>query len=148
MKIHDADFIKGKKRLYMTATPRLYDDEAKTKATDLAAALQKIQSSAKQKHKMLDEDGDPATNFPTDGYLIGTRLDARLSATISRNTGCARAITGRFLKSRAIRSLFIVFSIGRNLITLRSARQKVGTYEITPQGNAIDKFSSKTLITR
>jgi hypothetical protein len=45
-------------------------------AADLAAALQKIQSSAKQKHKMLDEDGDPATNFPTDGYLIGTRLDA------------------------------------------------------------------------
>ncbi|MEY4570232.1 MAG: hypothetical protein RLZZ398_1671 [Verrucomicrobiota bacterium] len=141
MKIHDADFIKGKKRLYMTATPRLYGDEAKTKATDLAAALQKIQSSAKQKHKMLDEDGAPATNFSTDGYLIGTRLDARLSVTISRNTG-------RFLKSRAIRSLFIVSSIGRNLVTLRSARQKVGTYEITPQGNAIDKFSSKTLITR
>jgi hypothetical protein len=45
-------------------------------ATDLVTALQKIQSSAKQKHKMLDEDGDPATNFPTDGYLIGTRLDA------------------------------------------------------------------------
>lgn len=45
-------------------------------ALDLLAALQKIQSSTKQKHKMLDEDGDPATNFPTDGYLIGTRLNA------------------------------------------------------------------------
>ncbi|MGL4400260.1 MAG: hypothetical protein ACRCXD_10360, partial [Luteolibacter sp.] len=45
-------------------------------ATDLVTGLQKVQSSAKQKHKMLDEDGDPATNFPTDGYLIGTRLNA------------------------------------------------------------------------
>lgn len=45
-------------------------------ATDLVTALQKIQSAAKQKHKMLDEDGDPATNFPPDGYLIGTRLNA------------------------------------------------------------------------
>ena len=45
-------------------------------ATDLTTALQKIQSSAKQKHKMLAEDGDPETNFPTDGYLIGVRLNA------------------------------------------------------------------------
>jgi hypothetical protein len=47
-------------------------DLAGQAATDLVTALQQIQSSAKQKHKMLDEDGDPATNFPTDGYLIGT----------------------------------------------------------------------------
>ncbi len=44
-------------------------------ATALFTALQQIQSSAKQKHKMLAEDGDPSTNFPTDGYLIGTRLN-------------------------------------------------------------------------
>jgi HPt (histidine-containing phosphotransfer) domain-containing protein len=44
-------------------------------ATALFTALQQIQSSAKQKHKMLAEDGDPSTNFATDGYLIGTRLN-------------------------------------------------------------------------
>ena len=44
-------------------------------ATSLFTALQQIQSAAKQKHKMLAEDGDPSTNFPTDGYLIGTRLN-------------------------------------------------------------------------
>jgi len=39
VKIHDADFIKGKKRLYMTATPRLYGDDAKTKAAEANAEL-------------------------------------------------------------------------------------------------------------
>jgi hypothetical protein len=44
-------------------------------AIAIFTALQQIQSSAKQKHKMLAEDGDPETNFPTDGYLIGNRLN-------------------------------------------------------------------------
>ena len=39
VKIHDADFIKGTKRLYMTATPRLYGDDAKTKAAEAGAEL-------------------------------------------------------------------------------------------------------------
>ena len=33
-KIHDKDFIKASKRLYMTATPRIYADSEKTKAKD------------------------------------------------------------------------------------------------------------------
>lgn len=32
VKVHSDEFIKAKKRMYMTATPRLYDDNAKTKA--------------------------------------------------------------------------------------------------------------------
>ena len=39
VKVHDASFIKGKKRLYMTATPRIYGDSAKSKAKDAAAEL-------------------------------------------------------------------------------------------------------------
>jgi predicted helicase len=39
VKVHDAGFIRAKKRLYMTATPRLYGDEAKTKAKDADAEL-------------------------------------------------------------------------------------------------------------
>ena len=31
-KVHDKDYIKSKRRLYMTATPRIYSDSAKTKA--------------------------------------------------------------------------------------------------------------------
>jgi predicted helicase len=38
-KVHNNDFIKAKKRLYMTATPRLYNDETKDKAAQAEALL-------------------------------------------------------------------------------------------------------------
>jgi len=38
-KVHDNDFIKAKKRLYMTATPRLYSDDTKSKAAEADAIL-------------------------------------------------------------------------------------------------------------
>jgi predicted helicase len=38
-KVHDNDFIKGKKRLYMTATPRLYSDDTISKAAQAEAVL-------------------------------------------------------------------------------------------------------------
>lgn len=38
-KIHDASYIKGSKRLYMTATPRLYGQSAKIKASEKDAIL-------------------------------------------------------------------------------------------------------------
>ena len=38
-KVHDNEFIKAKKRLYMTATPRLYGDDAKSKAAEADAIL-------------------------------------------------------------------------------------------------------------
>jgi predicted helicase len=39
MKVHDNGFLKGKKRLYMTATPRLYSEDAKGKAAQADAVL-------------------------------------------------------------------------------------------------------------
>jgi len=39
VKVHDAAFIRGKKRLYMTATPRIYSDDTKGKAKDADAEL-------------------------------------------------------------------------------------------------------------
>lgn len=38
-KVHNNDFIKAKKRLYMTATPRLFNDEVKSKAAQADAIL-------------------------------------------------------------------------------------------------------------
>lgn len=38
-KVHNNNFIKAKKRLYMTATPRLYDDTSKSKAAQNEAIL-------------------------------------------------------------------------------------------------------------
>jgi len=39
VKVHDNNFIKGRKRLYMTATPRLYSDDIKSKAAQADAIL-------------------------------------------------------------------------------------------------------------
>ncbi|MFC4173599.1 DEAD/DEAH box helicase [Microvirga sp. GCM10011540] len=39
VKIHRQDFISGKKRLYMTATPRIFGDAVKTKANEAAVEL-------------------------------------------------------------------------------------------------------------
>ncbi len=39
VKIHNADFIKSKKRIYMTATPRVYGDAAKVKAEESSIVL-------------------------------------------------------------------------------------------------------------
>lgn len=38
-KVHSNDFLKAKKRLYMTATPRLYNDDTKSKAAQAEAYL-------------------------------------------------------------------------------------------------------------
>lgn len=39
VKIHNQDFIAGKKRVYMTATPRVFGDAVKTKASEASAVL-------------------------------------------------------------------------------------------------------------
>ena len=39
VKVHDNDSIRGRKRLYMTATPRIYGENAKSKAHDTRAVL-------------------------------------------------------------------------------------------------------------
>ena len=39
VRVHDNDYLKASKRLYMTATPRIYDDASKTKAGKAQAVL-------------------------------------------------------------------------------------------------------------
>ncbi|MGO3362640.1 MAG: DEAD/DEAH box helicase [Corynebacterium sp.] len=39
VKVHDTDFIKASRRLYMTATPRLFDDTTKSKAEEHSAEI-------------------------------------------------------------------------------------------------------------
>ncbi|MFS0070038.1 DEAD/DEAH box helicase [Corynebacterium striatum] len=46
VKIHDADYIKASKRLYMTATPRLFDDNIKGKAAEHSAELASMDDEA------------------------------------------------------------------------------------------------------
>jgi predicted helicase len=46
VKVHDAGFIKAAKRLYMTATPRIYGEDAKSKANDAAAEIASMDDPA------------------------------------------------------------------------------------------------------
>tara|TARA_R110002049_G_C9172824_1_gene562135 strand:- start:3860 stop:8788 length:4929 start_codon:yes stop_codon:yes gene_type:complete len=47
VKIHDPDFIAGKKRLYMTATPRVFGEAIKAKASEASAELASMDDEAK-----------------------------------------------------------------------------------------------------
>ena len=46
VRIHDQDFIAGAKRLYMTATPRIFGDAIKTKANEVEAILASMDDPA------------------------------------------------------------------------------------------------------
>ena len=46
VRVHDADYIKSHKRLYMTATPRLFDDTVKGKAAEHSAELASMDDEA------------------------------------------------------------------------------------------------------
>ncbi|RSZ66017.1 DEAD/DEAH box helicase [Corynebacterium hylobatis] len=45
-RIHDADYVQSARRLYMTATPRLYDDKVKDKADDHSAEIASMDDEA------------------------------------------------------------------------------------------------------
>jgi hypothetical protein len=71
----------GQARAKMAATGQAHSGQQPTtlSATDaeraLVVALQGIQSAAKQRQRMEQEDDDPTTNFTPVGYLIGQRLN-------------------------------------------------------------------------
>ena len=46
VKVHDDDVIRGRKRLYMTATPRIYGENAKSKARDVNVVLASMDDEA------------------------------------------------------------------------------------------------------
>ncbi|MGY2125874.1 DEAD/DEAH box helicase [Nocardia gipuzkoensis] len=47
VRIHDNTYIQGSKRLYMTATPKIYDDATKAKAGEAAAVLASMDDEAR-----------------------------------------------------------------------------------------------------
>jgi predicted helicase len=52
VKVHDANFLLGKKRLYMTATPRIYGDDAKSKAKELSAEIASMDNVEQFGHEL------------------------------------------------------------------------------------------------
>ncbi|MFC6706188.1 DEAD/DEAH box helicase [Flexivirga alba] len=47
MRVHNNDYLAGTKRIYMTATPRIYDDTSKAKAGDTNAVLASMDDETK-----------------------------------------------------------------------------------------------------
>jgi predicted helicase len=47
VKVHDADYIRAERRLYMTATPKIYGEAVKTKAKDASAELTSMDDVSK-----------------------------------------------------------------------------------------------------
>jgi len=47
VKVHDQSFLRGKRRLYMTATPRMFGEETKGKAAEHSAELSSMDDPAK-----------------------------------------------------------------------------------------------------
>lgn len=52
VKVHDAQFLKGRKRLYMTATPRIYGDDAKSKAKEASAEIASMDNVEQFGHEL------------------------------------------------------------------------------------------------
>ena len=53
--VHNKDYIKGRKRLYMTATPRIYDDASKSKAKEAGAevySMDKVDIYGEEFHRL------------------------------------------------------------------------------------------------
>jgi predicted helicase len=115
-KVHDPDFLKAKRRLYMTATPRLYADEAKSRAAQVDAVLcsmdnealygqeiyrigfgEAVERGLLADYKVLiltlnDRDVPPAVQrmLAADGKEIGTNDSAKL-------IGCINALSKQFI---------------------------------------------------
>jgi predicted helicase len=47
VRVHDSEYIRGTRRLYMTATPRIYDDSSKAKAGEVNATLASMDDETK-----------------------------------------------------------------------------------------------------
>ena len=115
VKVHDQDFIKAKKRLYMTATPRLYADSAKSKAKENEAIICSMDDEKiyGQEFHRLGFAEAVATGLLTDYKVMVLAVDEKyVSATFQRQladannelkledavkiTGCWNGLSKRF----------------------------------------------------
>lgn len=120
-----------------TAEAGLKKDQAITDTTEavkaakaLMVGLRRIQSSARQKFRMLAEDGDPATNFPLDGYLIGARINAN-RATLIQSAGT--------LITRATEDNLPGFTIAGKVAAIQALLDAYAATEDTQAGGSEEK---------
>jgi len=98
VKVHDQDFIKAKKRLYMTATPRLYADSAKSKAKENEAIVCSMDDEKiyGQEFHRLGFAEAVATGLLTDYKVMVLAVDEKyVSATFQRQLADANRPVGK-----------------------------------------------------
>ena len=83
VKIHDADFIKGDKRLYMTATPKIFGDNVKSRAKDADAVLASMDDEELYGETLFTRGFSWAVenNFLTDYKVIVLAVDEAVVST-------------------------------------------------------------------
>ncbi|HPQ40747.1 MAG TPA: DEAD/DEAH box helicase family protein, partial [bacterium] len=120
-KVHDRSFIKAKKRMYMTATPRLYSDDAKSKAKEADAVLcsmddpemygdefyrigfgEAVERDLLTDYKVLiltlnDRDVPPAVQ-----KIIAEKESTIKTDDVSKLVGCINALSKKFLGDEGI----------------------------------------------
>ncbi|WP_061546789.1 DEAD/DEAH box helicase [Cylindrospermopsis raciborskii] len=86
-KVHDQDFLKAKKRLYMTATPRIYSDDTKVQAKENDALLYSMDDAdtfGKEFHRLSFGEA-VSTGLLTDYKVMVLAVDEKfVSATFQQ----------------------------------------------------------------
>lgn len=86
-RVHDQSFIKGKKRIYMTATPRIYGDAVQQAAKEADAALSSMDDESKYGQTLFTRNFSWAVQrgLLTDYKVIVLAVDeAAISASVQR----------------------------------------------------------------
>ncbi len=117
VRIHNDDYVRAKKRLYMTATPRIFGDAAKRKADDYDAELASMDDETKFGENLFHRgfgwavENDLLTDYKVvvlavDEGLVSTSIQHRLKSgaelTLDDATkiiGCYKALTKANLAS-------------------------------------------------
>ena len=86
VRVHDNDFIRAKKRLYMTATPRLYHDSAKKTAADINKLIGCVNALSKE---IIGDNGvtraaDPAPMSTAVAFCRSIKTSKEITATFNR----------------------------------------------------------------
>ena len=92
VKVHNQNYIKGKKRLYMTATPRIYADASRSKAEEVGAVLTDMNNAefyGEEFHRLRDLHYSSSNRSRTVS-AVGLRVRIPAPALAKAKTCCLR----------------------------------------------------------
>lgn len=97
VKVHEQHFVRAAKRLYMTATPRVYADSAKSKADDVNAAVYSMDDEAKYGKELHRISFGQAVQkeLLTDYKVLIVAVDEQRMAALANNVNAAFGVSDR-----------------------------------------------------